>query len=93
MAEHAAAIEAIDEAIAAMSTLVGSVAGEGINETSERISAEKAVGVLAQVKLLSKLASKADQGAVEKIINLLNEIKTNLQASVTDENLGQNQAG
>lgn len=78
MAEHSAAIEAIDEAIAAMTTLVGSVAGEGINETSVRISSEVAVGALAQVKMLSKLASKADQGAVQKIVDLLNEIKANL---------------
>ena len=47
MEEHEATIAAIDEAIAAMSELVGSVAGEGIHETSERISAETAVGVLA----------------------------------------------
>jgi len=47
MTEHSAAIEAIDEAIAAMNTLVGSVAGEGIHETSERIGAETVVGVLA----------------------------------------------
>lgn len=93
MDDHAAAIEAIDEAIAAMNTLVGSVAGEGIHETSERIAAEKTVGVLAQVKMLSKLASKADQGAVQKIIDLLNDIKANLEASVADEGQGQNQAG
>lgn len=93
MTEHAAAIEAIDEAIVAMTTLVGSVAGEGIHETSTRIGAETAVGVLAQVKMLSKLASKADQGAVQKIIDLLNEIKANLQASVTDEGQGQVTAG
>lgn len=93
MTDHAAAIEAIDEAIAAMNTLVGSVAGEGIHETSERIGAETAVGVLAQVKMLTKLASKADQGAVQKIIELLEEIKANLVASVSDEGTGQTTAG
>ena len=89
MRDHAAAIAAIDEAIAAMSGLVGSVAGEGIHDNTERIAAETAVGVFAQVHALSKLAAKADQGAVEKIIDLLNEIKANLEASVADEDQGQ----
>jgi hypothetical protein len=40
IAEHNAAIAAIDEAIAEMSKLIGSEAGEGIHENSERISAE-----------------------------------------------------
>ena len=92
MQEHEATIAAIDEAIAAMEGLVGSVAGEGIHESSERISAETAVGVLAQVKALSKLASKADQGAVQTIIALLQEIKANLEASVADEGEGQGMA-
>ena len=92
MREHDAAIAAIDEAIAAMNGLVGSVAGEGIHDNSERISAETAVGVLAQVKALSKLASKADQGAVQKIIDLLLDIKANLEASVADEGQGQDMA-
>jgi len=42
--------------------------------------------------MLSKLASKADQGAVQKIIDLLLEIKANLEASVADEGTGQNMA-
>jgi hypothetical protein len=43
-----------------MNKLVGSEAGEGIHESSERISAETKAGVLAQVKALTKLAAKAD---------------------------------
>ena len=89
MADHKAAIAAIDEAITAMNGLVGSVAGEGIHEKSERISAETAVGVFAQIKTLSKLAAKADQDSVAKIIALLEDIKTNLEASVADEGQGQ----
>jgi septal ring factor EnvC (AmiA/AmiB activator) len=89
MAEHKAVIAAIDEAIAEMNGLVGSVAGEGIHDNSERISAETAVGAFAQIKALSKLASKADQGAVAKIVALLEDIKGNLEASVADENQGQ----
>jgi len=42
--------------------------------------------------MLSKLASKADQGAVQKIIDLLQDIRDNLEASVSDEGSGQNTA-
>jgi hypothetical protein len=47
VADHKAAIAAIDEAIVEMNKLIGSEAGEGIHETSERIDAEVKAGVLA----------------------------------------------
>jgi hypothetical protein len=37
------------------------------------------------VKLLTKLAAKADQDAVQKIIDMLEDIKANLEASIADE--------
>jgi peptidoglycan hydrolase CwlO-like protein len=84
VADHEAGIASIDSVLEQMEPLVGSEAGEGIHETSVRIEGEVAAGVFAQLA--------ADQATLARIIELLEEVRASLVASIEDENATQAQA-
>lgn len=82
--EHEQAIEALDAVLEELYTLVGSQAGEGIHDNSKRIEAETKAGVLLQ--------TMADQATLERIIELLEETKENVETGIDDEKAQQDQA-
>lgn len=82
--EHEQAIDALDSVLEELYTLVGSEAGKGIHDNSVRIEAEKKAGVLLQ--------TQADQATLERIIELLEETKDNVEVGIEDEKEQQAQA-
>jgi chromosome segregation ATPase len=84
VADHKDAITSLQSVLDELYPMVGSEAGEGIHDNSKRIEAEEKAGVLLQ--------TKADQATLERIIELLEETKENLETGIEDENGQQSEA-
>jgi len=98
--EHAAIIGAIEQVIAALARLRGSVSGIGkpthvqaiANETRDaawkagvKKSFVEIVGDEEEANAFVELATEADQAALEKLIALLNDIERNTKKSLSDD--------
>lgn len=105
--DHAAIVGAIDEVVAALSKLRGSVSGIGKPEHVKAISNEtrdaswkanikksfiEIVGDEDEANAFVELATEADQAALEKLIALLNDIQRNAKKSMADDESAERQS-
>jgi len=98
--DHAAIIGAIDQVVASLVKLRGSISGIGKPKHVREISQEKRdaawkaklkksfveiVGDEAEATAFAELATEADQTALERLIALLSKIQTNVKKSLADD--------
>jgi len=97
MKDHSAIIAAIDQVVASLLKLKGSIAGVAKPSFVKSIAAErrdqaalkaKFVEIFdddAEAQIFVELATEADQAALDRLIALLNNIKRNVQKSMNDD--------
>jgi len=98
--DHAAIIGAIDQVVASLEKLRGSIAGIGKPKHVREIAQEKRdaawkaklkksfleiVGDDTEATAFAELATEADQTALERLIGLLTKIQTNVKKSLADD--------
>ena len=82
VADHREALEAVKATLEYLQNLVGSQAGEGKHETSEAIEGETRAYNYGAQKLIQL---GADQETLNKLVSKLNDVKSNLEKSIDDE--------
>jgi len=98
--DHTAVIGAIDQVLASLIKLRGSISGIGKPKHVREIEQEKRdakwkaglkksfvqiVGDEVEAAAFAELATEADQSALEKLIGLINQIQTNVKKSLADD--------